>query len=193
MPERSAAFQRICTAAVAHFAQAGYDGGSLSEIAASVGIRKASLYSHVAGKDELFLAILDDAARIENGFAREVFAASGDAPGSAYATAIGARFEESAHLRFLLRTAYLPPQIHRDRIGEIYEGFLDLLRDLYLQQLAQAYPDRFSAPQAAVYGDAWLGIVDSLFVELLYAGRERMERRLAALWQVLSDSLACRG
>ncbi|WP_410469610.1 TetR/AcrR family transcriptional regulator, partial [Bradyrhizobium sp.] len=54
MKSRSPSLARICDAAVQHFAVVGYDAASLNEIAGMVGIRKASLYSHVASKDELF-------------------------------------------------------------------------------------------------------------------------------------------
>ena len=41
------------------FAQAGYAGASLSQIAAAAGIRKASLYHHFDTKEALYLSVLD--------------------------------------------------------------------------------------------------------------------------------------
>jgi TetR/AcrR family transcriptional regulator len=41
------------------FAQAGYAGASLSQIASAAGIRKASLYHHFDTKEALYLSVLD--------------------------------------------------------------------------------------------------------------------------------------
>lgn len=45
------------------FATRGYVGTSISDIAGAVGIQKSSLYSHFAGKEELFLAVYEDIAQ----------------------------------------------------------------------------------------------------------------------------------
>lgn len=42
------------------FSQKGYDGVSIREIAAAVGIKGASLYNHFKGKEEIFKAIFDE-------------------------------------------------------------------------------------------------------------------------------------
>ncbi len=42
------------------FAEQGYSNTSMNEIAEAVGIKKASLYAHFKGKDQLFLAIYHD-------------------------------------------------------------------------------------------------------------------------------------
>ena len=58
MSKHSPALQRICTAAMSHFAEHGYDGASLSAIADLVGIRKASLYSHFENKQAILDALI---------------------------------------------------------------------------------------------------------------------------------------
>ena len=42
------------------FSQKGYDGVSMREIAAAVGIKGASIYNHFKGKEEIFNAIFDE-------------------------------------------------------------------------------------------------------------------------------------
>jgi len=42
------------------FSEKGYEGASLSEIAAGVGIKKPSIYAHYANKEALFLAVVED-------------------------------------------------------------------------------------------------------------------------------------
>ncbi|MBX3463930.1 MAG: TetR/AcrR family transcriptional regulator [Planctomycetes bacterium] len=51
--------ERLVEAASAAFADAGYAGARLTDIAARAGVTKGGLYFHFAGKEELFFAVLD--------------------------------------------------------------------------------------------------------------------------------------
>lgn len=57
--EVSTTHERLLTVASTLFAERGYLGASMSDIAREVGVRKPSLYNYVRSKDELFLALLD--------------------------------------------------------------------------------------------------------------------------------------
>ena len=196
MKKRSASADNICAVAVLHFSEHGYDASSLSDIAELAGMRKASLYSHFSGKDALFLDVFDDALAQEQAFmdacfADEMqrFAGGGQQAGSLYCDRMAERYADSAHLRFLLRTAYLPPTTLRVQVGAGFEALLVQLLQHYiasLQRLAPALP----AARVELYAQAYLGIVDSLHVELIYAGGAALQQRHAALWQILSDSLS---
>jgi AcrR family transcriptional regulator len=59
--ERTA--ERILDAAEALFAERGFAGTTLRDVAAAVGIRNPSLYNHFAGKDELYAAVLERGIR----------------------------------------------------------------------------------------------------------------------------------
>lgn len=52
--------ERILEQALALFTDKGYEGASMDDIAAAVGIRKASLYAHYSGKEAIFAAIFAD-------------------------------------------------------------------------------------------------------------------------------------
>ena len=56
---------RLIEAAATVFAQKGYGGASLEEVAETAGFSKGAVYSNFAGKEELFLALLDPARRCE--------------------------------------------------------------------------------------------------------------------------------
>jgi len=58
MDERRTA-ERILEAAEVIFAERGYDGASLGEVADRVGIRGPSLYNHFKNKRELYTAVLE--------------------------------------------------------------------------------------------------------------------------------------
>jgi AcrR family transcriptional regulator len=55
--ERTA--ERILDAAEARFAEQGFAGTTLRDVAADVGIRNPSLYNHFESKDELYAAVLE--------------------------------------------------------------------------------------------------------------------------------------
>ena len=196
MKKRSASADNICAVAVAHFSEHGYDASSLNDIAELAGMRKASLYSHFSGKDALFLAVFDDALEQEQAFMNSCFAdeasrfaSGGQQAGSLYCDRMAERYADSAHLRFLLRTAYLPPATLRVQVGAGFEALLVQLLQHYVASLGRLAPALPSA-RIELYAQAYLGIVDSLHVELIYAGGAALRQRHAALWQILSDSLS---
>ena len=197
MKKRSASADKICAVAVVHFSEHGYDASSLSDIAEQAGMRKASLYSHFAGKDALFLDVFADALAEEQAFMDACFAdegalaadAGGQLAGSLYCDRMAQRYADSAHLRFLLRTAYLPPGPLRVEVGTGYEALLAQLQRHYVASLGRMAP-ALGPPRIELYAQAYLGIVDSLHVELIYAGGAALQQRHAALWHILSDSLA---
>ena len=49
----------ILDAALAVFSEKGYDGGTMRDIARRVGVTEPALYRHFAGKEELFLTLLE--------------------------------------------------------------------------------------------------------------------------------------
>jgi len=59
----------ILDAALEVFARAGYENGSMREIAAAVGVSEPALYRHFSSKEEMFLALIEAASsrlRAEN-------------------------------------------------------------------------------------------------------------------------------
>lgn len=52
--------EKIKHMALPLFADKGYEGTTMNEIAELVGIKKASLYAHYKGKEELFFAVYED-------------------------------------------------------------------------------------------------------------------------------------
>ena len=61
-PERRRTLTReaLLDAASEAFARRGYDGGTLEEIAAAAGFTTGAIYSNFGGKQDLFLAVLDE-------------------------------------------------------------------------------------------------------------------------------------
>lgn len=192
MKSRTPSVNRICAAALRHFSVQGYDASSMNAIAEIVGIRKASLYSHFKNKDALFLQALSDAVSAEKAHAEEVFTGfDTNNPGAIYIAGLEDWHVQSVHLRFLLRAVFHHPLELKTAIGEVYESFLFLLRMLFTSQLRNSEAgSALSDSEIDHYGHAYVGIVESLFVELNFAGIKPMQIRREALWQLLKDSLS---
>lgn len=183
--------------AVGHFAEHGYDASSLNEIAILAGMRKASLYAHFASKDALFhqvfeLALAHELEHVAGCFREELN--HHDIAGRIYAQRLIERYEQSAHLRFLLRTAFLPPAELRGVVSAGYEAYLGRIHaafsDVLRARHAWAGDDEV---RRELYAEAYLGIIDSLHVELFYASPQTCARRSVALFRLLGDSLALVG
>jgi AcrR family transcriptional regulator len=188
----------ICAVAVEHFADHGYDASSLNDIAVGAGMRKASLYAHFVSKDALFLTVFEIALRHERHYIDGCFEEEGGCsnmagavPGQLHLERLIGRYEASAHLRFLLRTAYFPPAEIRSVITAGFEAYLAQIRRRFQFAAQDRYEWAAQLPeQLTVFCDAYLGIVDSLHVELIYATPQGYVKRLAALSRVFSDSLS---
>ena len=64
--------EKILDAALTLFAENGYDGTSVEQIASTVGIKAPSLYKHYKGKEDILNALIDSAeARYEEMFGSE--------------------------------------------------------------------------------------------------------------------------
>lgn len=180
--------EKICGVAVEQFAESGYDAASLNDIAVAVGMRKPSLYAHFSGKVDLFEAVFERAVEAERLYVESCFAADSGLPGALYGQRLAERYQESAHLRFLLRAAFFPPADLRPMISAGFEGYLARMGEVFGKALAQQFP-RLSAERRELFADAYLGVIDSLIVELIYAGQAAYERRLRAMWTIFAASL----
>lgn len=184
---RSKSKQRIIDVAFEHFVLNGYEGASLSAIAETVGIRKASIYTHFKSKDDLFAELLQDALEIECQYLQECFNVSveGKLPGEFYLRAIQSRYENAITSQFLTRIAYVPPSHFIEQVTSAYQHFIEQLIQLYQVELFQVIND---PKDREMYTDAYLGILDSLSVELLYDGR-MYKRRLYAMLCLYQQSM----
>lgn len=183
-------FDKICQTATSIFAIHGYDAASLNMIAESVGIRKASLYSHFESKNELFIKAFFDACKIESSFMESCYKGqiSQDNIGGSYLKLLPIRFEESAYLKLFLRVSFIAPDFIRLEVQEAYRDYLKMIGEYFIQGL-QGGKTNLTNEELALYCEAYLGIVDSLHIELIYSNIESYEKKRIAMLEVLSKAM----
>lgn len=186
---------RIKAIALSHFARFGYEGTSLANIAQDVGIKKPSIYAHFKGKEELYFTCLEEALQKDIQYFQQYTA---QIEQDSFAdillnllTGYAHRFQESEEAMFWLRTSYFPPDAFREQIvikaNNHIEHIGQLLFPLFEQANEEGLLQNIETRDAL---EAYLCLLDGLMVELLYAGFDRFEVRLAASWKVFWRGLS---
>ncbi|MFJ4143008.1 TetR/AcrR family transcriptional regulator [Pseudomonas sp. NPDC089734] len=177
----SPAAERVALIALEQFAEHGYDAASLNDIAIGAGIRKASLYAHFKGKDELFGVVLVLALEAEHHYVEAQFAGEkSTTAGQEYLANLKTRYTTSNALRFLLRAAFYPPQTLRQPVMSGFESYLASIRHAFQAALARSSP-QVSPRASGILTESYMAIIDSLYVELIYGNEDHYERRFKAL------------
>lgn len=97
--------REVMAAAVAVFSERGYRASAMSDIAAELGMGKASLYHYVGSKEEILVELYEDVLR-ENVIAARRIASSEETALDALAELIADRVAYTCHNRELLRVFF---------------------------------------------------------------------------------------
>lgn len=179
-----------------HFAQNGYEGASLAHIAEDVGIKKQSIYTHFKGKDELFLQICKDSFGNELTSVVSFIDSNMALPSNEFLYNFLVhcieRYEKLDSTKFMIRTAFYPPIHLNEQVMKFVCEYLDKVEELFLPIIERAISNREIC--STVGGNrattAFMGVLDGIFVEMLYGGPERLQKRLDASWYVLWRGLS---
>ncbi|WP_426448205.1 TetR/AcrR family transcriptional regulator [Paenibacillus sp. S-38] len=176
--------------ALTHFARNGYEGASLADISAEVGIKKQSIYNHFKGKDDLFLAVFQDVAVREMLFIEDYLKQSSllslEDTLYGFLNEYRKRYERDEDTKFFLRMAFFPPGHLHKEIVDFCNRHLDRMEQLLEPVFTLAvtkgemHPDVSSERASAAFS----AVLDGMFVEMLYGGLERSLKRLDASWFV---------
>ncbi|MEW9670005.1 TetR/AcrR family transcriptional regulator [Ammoniphilus sp. 3BR4] len=186
---------RIKEIALKHFANNGYEGASLGQIAEEVGIKKQSIYTHFKGKDELFLHVIRDVFVNELRFVINYLESHANQPIEnclhGFLLQYKERYEQNDSTKLCLRTSFFPPAHLYDQImSDVYE-YLDRLEAYLVPILDKAMGEGEISPVGAERAAiAFLGVLDGVFVEMLYGGPERLEKRIDASWYLYWQGLS---
>ena len=182
---------KLQNAALIRFAVQGFNATTMNEIASDVGIKKASIYAHFSSKDDLFLSLLPILVEEEYKYIQSMII-GGDQIESqllAYLTNINIRFEESYHMRFWLRILFAPPVHLHDEVVTLMRQLMDDI-ELWIEAAIAASPlvDNENL-DVKILTSSYMAMIDSLHTELLFAGPEKYQIRLAAIWRLFETAI----
>ncbi|MGE7592481.1 TetR/AcrR family transcriptional regulator [Peribacillus frigoritolerans] len=180
----------IKEAALKYFTIHGYEGASLSQIAEEVGMKKQSIYAHFKGKDDLFLQVLRDAKETELSsklqYFRKVDSKNPEKDLYGFLQLVIDLFQKNEHIKFWLRMSFFPPAHLEKEIGQEVIDIEEKVQAI----LECKFQDWINAKlivedEAITPTYAFLGVVDSILLELVYGNDEkRLNDKLSASWKV---------
>lgn len=180
----------IKEAALKYFTIHGYEGASLSQIAEEVGMKKQSIYAHFKGKDDLFLQVLRDAKETELSsklqYFRKVDTKNPEKDLYGFLQLVIDLFQKNEHIKFWLRMSFFPPAHLEKEIGQEVIDIEEKVQAI----LECKFHDWINAKlivedEAITPTYAFLGVVDSILLELVYGNDEkRLKDKLTASWKV---------
>lgn len=182
--------EEIKKAAIKFFLQNGFEGASLSEIAEEAGIKKASIYSHFKGKDELFLEVIRE-AKAEEIKRKAYYFEKEDSHNPEtflyeYLLYTKELFQENEMLKFWLRMGFFPPLHLYDVIQEeVFEA--EQFQEQLIAQKSSKWIElsQIYVKDTNTFNLAFTGIIMAIMVEIVYFNSEkRVDDKLEALWEV---------
>ncbi|WP_299093601.1 TetR/AcrR family transcriptional regulator [uncultured Metabacillus sp.] len=180
----------IKDAALKYFTIHGYEGASLSQIAEEVGMKKQSIYAHFKGKDDLFLQVLHDAKETELSSKLHYFsmvdAQNPEKDLYGFLQLVIDLFQKNEHLKFWLRMSFFPPT-HLAKAIEMEVIDIESKVQAILESKFQDWMNAKAIVEdkAITPTFAFLGVVDSIMLELVYGNDEkRLKDKLEASWKV---------
>ncbi|MED3691926.1 TetR/AcrR family transcriptional regulator [Peribacillus butanolivorans] len=180
----------IKEAALKFFTIHGYEGASLSLIAEEVGMKKQSIYAHFKGKDDLFLQVLRDAKETELSsnlqYFSKVDSKNPEKDLYGFLQLIIDLFQKNEQLKFWLRMSFFPPAHLEKAIEQEVIDIEEKVQAILESKFRDWINAKLIVEDAAITPTyAFLGVVDSIMLELVYGNDEkRLKDKLTASWKV---------
>lgn len=184
----------ILTQSLELFMEKGYDGASMSDIAAATGIKKASLYAHFTGKEDIFSAVFSE---VLLDYRQAISSLTKKRTDESALTRLERMFRaflrychQNTKVYFWDRYFYFPPEFIRERMEEetrmTQDEFLSAIRVAINEGITRGEIREQSIEGAALaYYYAMIGLSMSL---KLYS-REELERDITLVWGGLEQGL----
>ncbi|WP_270180666.1 TetR/AcrR family transcriptional regulator [Alkalihalobacillus sp. CinArs1] len=171
------------------FAQKGFEGTSLNDIADEVGIKKPSLYAHFKNKEDLFLAVINKVTIDYNTFfeetAKEI--ASLDPEKQLYTLLIrNTAYLQNHELGLIFKRMFLfPPESLRSDIYDMFEATEGVMKEV-VYSILEKMDSKLDCDQIF---DAYLCLLDGVFEQLFYYSKEEHSKRLEHSWALFINGI----
>ena len=186
--------QEILEHALSLFMTKGYEGASMSDLAAATGIKKASLYAHYTGKEEIFSAVFTGVVEEYRETIQSLTVKRADESALTRLERMFRAFLRYCHnnerMYFWDRYFYFPPEFIQERM----ERETKETQDEFQQAIASAIADgiargeiRPQPVESAALAYYYLMIGLSMSVKLY--DREELERDISLAWAGLAKGL----
>ncbi|CAM4278852.1 TetR/AcrR family transcriptional regulator [Paenibacillus tarimensis] len=177
------------------FAESGYDGVKLAEIAKAVGIKTPSIYAHFESKEQLFLSLFAEAAESER-WRLANYVDQSTSPSGPLEDRLKAVYdyytdpEAGGMQAFLKKTMLMPPKLLKPKLQHDFiqyeKGVSEMLGGM-LQQAMEKGEIREQAAQPLI--NVFYALIDGLLVESQLYSREIYRERQQMIWQYYWQSV----
>lgn len=188
----------IQAVALKHFSQKGYDGTTLGDIAAEVGIKKPSIYAHFAGKMDLFQSVVHYVADDYNAYWQRMLSETANLDlknrmHEIFFLVLKYFVSDRVKMNFWSRVLMFPPE-------ECPKETVSLLRDLtcsYIERIAAIFQDALDEnlidrgdAKSLAYG--YFCFIDGSLMRAICYGDLDYEKHLPILWEYFWRGLGLR-
>lgn len=171
------------------FAQKGFEGTSLNDIADEVGIKKPSLYAHFKNKEDLFLGVINKVTIDYNAFfehtAKEISSLNPEK--QLYTLLVkNTAYLQNHELGLIFKRMMLfPPESLRSNISEMFHATEEVMKNVVYSILEQMDAD---LDRDQIF-DAYLCLVDGVFEQLFYYSQEEHSKRVENSWALFINGI----
>lgn len=180
---------RILEAALERFANQGYHQTKVADIVESSRTSKGAVYFHFPSKEDIFLGLVDEFARLLEDRVQTVFAEGDSGIQRVHATLdlVMETFTRYRRLSkiFLVQAAGLGQNFEIKRL-EIHRRFIALIRE-QLQEALREGSIQDVDPEITAY--VWMGAINEVVISWIHDGHPQPEDALPALRKILLRSL----
>lgn len=181
--------EKLKEAAANLFADQGYEGTALKEIANAVGIKTPSIYAFYEGKEDLLLNVYQDILEdhynyLQNSLKQAKNGSTKDRLYGLLLTAVNYHLTETGKTKLFRRLMLFPPPFLHE---EITENFIkiekmesELLRDVFEEGIRNKEIQPRNVQDMVT---AFLCLMDGVFLEMQYYGEQEFSRRLEIIWE----------
>lgn len=186
--------QEILDHSLALFMEKGYEGASMSDIAQATGIKKASLYAHYSGKEDIFSAVFSG---VVQEYCETIALLTQKRPDESALTRLERMFRaflrychQNPRMYFWDRYFYFPPAFLKERMDRetkrTQEDFVEAIQQAIAEGIDRG-EIRSQPVESAALAYYYLMIGLSMSVKLYE--RDELERDISLAWAGLAAGL----